>query len=81
MVAYYEDDKEEKGLLLLLLGPILGLVYVIFLPFIAIAAIITLIGVKIGGGTLNLIRNAVSFGWRPREAYLTGKKRGKKDKS
>ena len=77
MLAYYEENKKGRGLGALLLGPILGLVYVIALPFIAIATIVTLIGKKALGGILNLLRNLVSFGWRPSEAYLSGKKKKK----
>lgn len=77
MLAYYEENKEGKGISTLLMGPILGLVYVIALPFIAIATIVTLIGKKALGGILSLLRNLVSFGWRPSEAYLSGKKKKK----
>jgi hypothetical protein len=63
---------------MLLLGPILGLLYVIFLPFMAIAMMITLIGRKVLMGTFHIVRNLVSFGWRPTEAYLAGKKKERK---
>ncbi len=59
---------------MLLLGPILGLLYVIFLPFIAIAMMISLLAEKIFKGMWNI----ASFGWRPTEAYLAGKRKGKK---
>ena len=65
--------------LMLLFGPVAGLVYVIALPFIAIATLIMLIGKKIFGGLLNLVGNIVSFGWRPSEAHLAGKKGKKKE--
>jgi len=64
--------------LMLLLGPVFGLVYVIALPFIAIATLIMLIGKKLLRGLLNLAGNIMSFGWRPSEAHLAGKKKGKK---
>jgi len=65
--------------LMMILGPILGLLYVIFLPFVAIAIMATLLGKKIMEGIFHLVRNFVSFGWRPTEAYLGGKKKeGKK---
>jgi hypothetical protein len=79
MVTYYEEKNIGKGIVVLLSGPILGLLYVVCLPFIAIAAIVTLIVKKIFGGVLSLARNLVSFGWRPSEAYLSGKKKNKKD--
>jgi len=65
--------------LMLLLGPVFGLVYVIALPFIAIATLIMLIGKKLFRGLLNLVGNIVSFGWRPSEAHLAGKKKKKKE--
>ncbi|MDI6728408.1 MAG: hypothetical protein QMD44_05715 [Thermodesulfovibrionales bacterium] len=80
MLAYYEEKGTGKGIAALLLGPILGLVYVIALPFIAIATIVILIGKKALGGILSLMRNLVSFGWRPSEAYLSGKKKKKNTK-
>lgn len=66
--------------LMLILGPILGLLYVIFLPFVAIVIMVTLLGKKIAEGIFHLARNFVSFGWRPTEAYLGGKKKGGKKK-
>lgn len=77
MLAYYEEKNTGKWISALLLGPIVGLIYVISLPFIAIATIVTLIGKKALGGILSLLRNLVSFGWRPSEAYLSGKKKKK----
>jgi len=65
--------------IMLLAGPFIGLLYVICLPFIGIATIATLATRKFVGGLVNLIGKSLSFGWRPREAYLAGKKKGKKD--
>ncbi len=62
----------------LLAGPLIGLFYVIAMPFIAVGTIVTLAGRKILGGVANLLGSLVSFGWRPSEAHLTGKKKGKK---
>ncbi|MCL4536015.1 MAG: hypothetical protein M1610_00255 [Nitrospirae bacterium] len=80
MLAYYEEKGTGKGIAALLLGPIIGLVYVISMPFIAIATIVILIGKKALSGILSLLRSLVSFGWRPSEAYLSGKKKEKKEK-
>lgn len=63
-----------KSLGILLLGPILGLAYVISMPFIVIGAVIVLTGERIIAVMLRL----VSFGWRPREAYLGGKNKLKR---
>ncbi len=81
MVAYSDDDSVGKKAMLLLLGPFIGLAYVIALPFVSIATMAVLVAKKIVGGIFNLLGNLVSFGWRPGEAYLGGKKKkGKKGK-
>jgi hypothetical protein len=67
------------SVVLLLAGPILGLLYVILLPFIGIATVGMLAVRKVVGGLLSLIGKSLSFGWRPKEAYLAGKKKGKKE--
>ena len=63
---------------MLLSGPIIGLLYVVFLPFIGIATVAAVAGRKVVGGMASLIGKTVSFGWRPRNAYLSGKKKEKK---
>ena len=80
MLNYYEEKGTGKGIAALLLGPIIGLVYVISMPFIAIATIVILIGKKVLSGILSLMRSLVSFGWRPSEAYLAGRKKKKTTK-
>jgi hypothetical protein len=64
---------------MLLAGPVIGLLYVISLPFIGIAAVATLATGKVVSGLVNVIGKSLSFGWRPREAYLAGKKKAKKE--
>jgi hypothetical protein len=59
-------------------APVLGLVYAAFLPFIGIAMLVKLLGRKIGGGVLETIQGSASFGWRPGESYLSGRKIVKK---
>lgn len=78
MLAYHEEKGTGKRIAALLLGPIIGLVYVISMPFIVIATIVILIGKKALSGMLSLLRSLVSFGWRPSEAYLGGKKKKRK---
>lgn len=68
--------KMSSGVMLLS-GPIIGLIYVIFLPFIGIAVVATVAGRKIVEGMANLIGKSLSFGWRPKNAYLSGKKKEK----
>jgi hypothetical protein len=64
---------------MLIAGPVIGLFYVISLPFIAIATVTTLAAGKVVNGLLSLVGTSLSFEWRPREAYLAGKNK-KKDK-
>lgn len=58
---------------MLLVGPFLGFVYVVFFPFMAIATVVALAAGKIFGSLLK----GVSFGWRPATAHLSGKKKNK----
>lgn len=54
-------------------APFIGLAYVVALPFaFAFALLSTAVN-----STLQLIGKEVSFGWRPTEAYLAGKKKRK----
>jgi len=62
----------------LLAAPIIGLVYVIFLPFIGIATLAAVAGRKVLGGVASVAGKTISFGWKPMEAYLAGKKKEKK---
>lgn len=81
MLTYYEGEKNAgSGITALLLGPVLGLLYAIFLPVIAITVASAAVGGKSANSALNAGRNAVSFGWRPVEAYLTGKKKKQQGK-
>ena len=60
-------------------APALGLLYAAFLPFIGIAMLVKLVGQKIGGGVMESVQSSASFGFRPSESYLSGrKKKGKK---
>ena len=62
---------------ILLMGPILGLLYAAFLPFIGIAMLVKVVMQKVAGGAFSSARTTASFGWRPSESYLAGKKKGK----
>ena len=64
-------------------GPVLGLLYAAFLPFIGIAMVVKLVGQKAGGGVMEMVHGSASFGWRPSESYLAGKKKkeAKKDEA
>ena len=62
-------------------APALGLLYAAFLPFIGIAMLVKLVGQKAGGGVMEMVHGSASFGFRPSESYLAGKKKGKKDEA
>jgi len=70
---------------MLMAAPVIGLVFAVFLPFIGIAMTLSLIGKKLANTVTEAAAGSMSFGWRPIEAYLAGKKRknearAKKDK-
>ncbi len=77
MFTYKKDNKVATGVMLLA-APIIGLAYVVFLPFIGIAALAAVGGRKVLDGVASVAGKTVSFGWKPMEAYLAGKKKEKK---
>lgn len=66
------------GLGILLLGPVLGLVFAIFLPFIGIAMTVSLVAGKLASLLTQAAGRGMSFGWRPSVSYLGGRRRVKK---
>jgi len=78
MLTLTQESSTGKRLLAVLLGPIGGLLYIVALPIISIAAIVAIGGSKALSGITSVVTNIVSFGWRPAEAHLTGKKKTKK---
>ena len=58
-------------------GPVLGLLFAVFLPLIGIVMSAALVGRKLGEALASAAAGSVSFGWRPIEAYLAGRKRKK----
>ena len=59
-------------------APFIGLAYVIALPFIAIGTVSALLAKKVATKMYATLATLTSFGWRPMEAYLAGKKASKK---
>ena len=55
-------------------GPVLGLLYAAFLPFIGIAMLLKVAAGKVLGGTFDRVATVSSFNWRPSESYLAGKR-------
>ncbi|MFI5293834.1 MAG: hypothetical protein ACHQ0Y_02275 [Thermodesulfovibrionales bacterium] len=58
------------------LAPVLGLLYAAFLPFIGIAILVKVVLKKVSSAVTAPTQRAASFGWRPSESYLAGKKKG-----
>ncbi len=64
---------------MLLSGPFIGLAYAVLMPIIGIGTV-AVIGVRaLLKGMYNLAAKTISFGWRPSDAYLSGKKKKKQD--
>ena len=53
----------------------LGGLYVVSFPLLIIGMSVYVAAVRILGGIAYQVRRTVSFGWRPTEAYLAGKKK------
>ena len=64
---------------ILLLGPILGLAYVVVLPILGIVTALSLMVQRTVGGLFSLGKYLFSFGWRPSEAFLGGKNKKQND--
>ncbi len=60
---------------MLLSGPVIGLVYAILMPFLGLATVAALGVSTVLGGIYHAAAKSVSFGWRPKNAYLSGKKK------
>jgi len=70
-----------KQALALMAAPFMGLGYVLVLPFLALAMVAALAGAKVLSVLLWIGGLSTSFGWRPVEACLAGRKKNrKKDK-
>ena len=59
---------------MLMAAPLIGLVFAVFLPFIGIVMTLNLVGKKLVQGLESAAAGSMSFGWRPIEAYLAGRK-------
>jgi hypothetical protein len=73
---------------MLLIGPVLGLMFAIFLPFIGIAMTLSFLGKKVFNAGKRTVQELVSagaknifFAWRPLQSYLAKRRSGgKKEK-
>jgi hypothetical protein len=57
-------------------APFIGLAYIVALPFAFAFALLS----TAASAALSLAGKEAAFGWRPMEAYLTGKKKKKEEK-
>lgn len=65
---------KAPGAVMLLAGPLLGLLFAVFLPFIGIAMSIKVAASKVVDGIASAAAGSMTFGWRPVESYLSGRK-------
>jgi len=79
------DEKQSylrmHPIILLLLAPVLGLIYAIFLPAIGIVMAVFTIGRKLVGFMTNGLAKNAAFNWQPSAAYLAQKKNLNEEKS
>ena len=57
-------------------APFIGLAYVFVLPFVFMFTL----GTTVLHNVLSVARRSIAFGWRPLEAYLTGRKKAEEKK-
>lgn len=74
------ETIERHNVWTIVTAPFIGLAYVVALPFMAIGTVLTLITKKVGVKAYHAVANLASFGWRPMEAYLAGRKRNRRVK-
>lgn len=72
---------KASSIVVVLMGPVIGLLYVLLLPFIGLAMILTLVTGQISGVLYDVFGRTAAFGWRPVEAYLLSRKNKKKAKA
>lgn len=59
-------------------APFLGLLYAVFLPFIGIAMMLSVLGRRLFGGLFESAGKSAAFSWKPSESYFLGRKKKKK---
>jgi len=74
MVISYEETTAVQRAVGLFMGSMLGLAYVVYLPFIALATTVIVLGRKVLSEVLCVLRSFATFGWNPSEAYISGKR-------
>jgi hypothetical protein len=66
------------SVVMLTIGQVVGVLYVLALPVLSIAMIAAIMGSRCFGYISAMTGKSLSFGWRPRMAYLSGKNKGKR---
>jgi hypothetical protein len=81
---YSKTYIKASSAVVLLFGPVVGLSFAIFLPFIGIAMAVSFVGKKIvsaGKTAAQRVANSavknIFFAWKPLQAYLAGRQKGK----
>lgn len=68
--TYYKASP----LVILAAGPVLGLLYAAFLPFIGLAIVAKMVFTKLFGGAFEGLSRVATFNWSPSQAYLSGRR-------
>ncbi len=63
---------------IVLAAPVVGLAFVILFPIIGSVFAMVLVARRMLGRTGDAIAKHISFGWKPREAYLSGRNPGRR---
>ena len=72
--TYYKANP----VVILAVGPVLGLLYAAFLPFIGIAIVMKLVATKLFAGTMSEMARVSTFNWSPVASYLAGRRQKNK---
>lgn len=70
-----KEDTNINKRVMVVAGPVIGLLFAVAFPFIGIAALLTAVTRRVVGPATTPAY--ATFGWRPSESYLAGKKNKK----
>ncbi len=72
---------KAPAIVMVLMGPVVGFFYVLILPFIGMAMVLTVVARQVAHMLADFVGTTAAFGWRPVEAYLIAhRKAAKRDK-
>ena len=71
---------KAPAIVVVLMGPVIGLFYVVLLPFIGLAMILMLVTQQLSNALFEVFGTTAAFGWRPVAAYLLSRKKKKASK-